>query len=483
MNNAIRHTWVVSVGMFLVLFAALSVIQVALTDELNNDSNNARQIYNDRGAPRGAITVDGSPIAESVPAENSNFDYQRVYHDPELYFGITGYYSISAPPTGLEGALNEYLSGQSDSQFFDRMTSLFTGETLEGAQVELTLDPELQRQAYDMLPDGEKGSVVVQEVDTGNIVAMASKPTYDTNDLAVHSTEQFQETIEELEDRDDLSPHYYRPLETTIAPGSVFKLVDLVAMLESGDYDPETVMDNPDEMEFADSDRTLPNFTTGLCHQRTESDLTWIVAQSCNTPFGEAALDLGEDTLRETAEEFGWNQAPQIPLRTQPSAFPEDVGGQAPLAYSAIGQQNVTATALQINMMASAIANGGTLMHPNLVDSIRGSDLQLLDQPDPEVFNEVTSEEVAEEITEMMVAVTEEGTGQSAQSSSFDVAAKTGTAEGTQEGMVNSWITGFAPADNPQYAVTISYENIDYETGSSLTGPQMLQLLEAVIEP
>lgn len=482
MNNAIRLTWVVSVGMFLVLFAALSVIQVALTDQLNSDQKNARQIYNDRGAPRGAITVDGSPIAESVPAENSNFDYQRVYHDPELYFGITGFYPVAAHPTGLERELDEYLSGRSDSQFFDRITSLFTGETLEGAQVELTLDPQLQRQAYDLIPEGQRGSIVVQEVDTGDVVAMASKPSYDTNDLAVHSTEQYNQNISALEDAEHVSPYYFRPINGTIAPGSVFKLVDLVAMLESGDYEPDTVLENPNELELPDSNRTLPNFTTGLCHQRTESDLTWIVAQSCNTPFGEAALDLGADPLLEAAEDFGWNQSLQIPLQTSASAFPE-VESQADLAYSSIGQGSVTATPLQINMVSSAIANGGTLMQPNLVDSIRGSDLQLLEQPDPQVLNEVTSEQVSDEITEMMTTVVEEGTGQPAQSGSFEVAAKTGTAETGQEGLVHTWITGFAPADDPQYAVTVVYENIDYETGHSMTGPQMRQMLEAVIEP
>ena len=83
----------------------------------------------------------------------------------------------------------------------------------------------------------------------------------------------------------------------------------------------------------------------------------------------------------------------------------------------------------------------------------------------------------------MMEAVVDEGTGQSAQSQSFDVAAKTGTAETGNEGQVHTWITGFAPADDPQYAVTVVYENIDYETGHSMTGPQMRQMLEAVIEP
>ena len=126
MNNAIRHAWVVSVGLFLVLFGALSFIQVALTDELNSHPDNVRQLYQDRGAPRGAVTVDGTAIAESVPAEGTTFDYQRVYHDPELYSGITGFFSIAEPPTGLEAAMNDYLTGQSDSQFFDRISSLFT---------------------------------------------------------------------------------------------------------------------------------------------------------------------------------------------------------------------------------------------------------------------------------------------------------------------------------------------------------------------
>lgn len=110
MNNAIRHTWVVSVGLFITLFAALSIIQVGVTDELNANPNNVRQLYEDRGAPRGAITVDGTAIAESVPSDNSSFDYQRVYNAPELYSGITGTYSI-ANATGLERTLNEYLSG------------------------------------------------------------------------------------------------------------------------------------------------------------------------------------------------------------------------------------------------------------------------------------------------------------------------------------------------------------------------------------
>ncbi|MGJ9372344.1 penicillin-binding transpeptidase domain-containing protein [Nesterenkonia sp. CF4.4] len=481
MNNAIRHTWVVSVGLFITLFVALSIIQVAMTDELNANPNNVRQVYEDRGAPRGAITVDGAAIAESVPSENSSFDYQRVYNEPELYSGITGTYSIAANPTGLEGTLNEYLSGQSDSQFFDRITSVFTGDTMDGGQVELTLDSELQQLAYDQIPDGTRGSIIVSEIATGDIKAMAAKPSYDNNLLAVQDSTELVANQERLETDPDLR-YTSRAISSTLAPGSVFKLVDLVAMLESGDYEADTVLANPNSITLPDSNTQLENFGRGICAQRPQAELSWIVAQSCNTPFAEAAMDLGQGPIQDSAEAFGFNSGDLgIPLRVETSNFPEDLSDAA-LAQSSIGQFDVTSTPLQMNMVAAAIANDGTLMKPNLVDAIRGSDLQLLTASEPETLSEVTSGEVADEITEMMVGVVESGTATRAQTQSFQVAAKTGTAEVGDTGQVNSWITGFAPADDPQYAVTVAYERIDFDTGSSLTAPQMLTMLEAAIE-
>lgn len=485
MNNAIRHTWVVSVALFISLFAALSLIQVALAGDLNSHPQNARQTIADAGAPRGPITVDGAPIAESVPADASEYDYQRVYNDPELYSEITGFFSVvEGSPSGIEQSLNEYLSGRSDAQFFDRITSLFTAEAMQGAQVELTIDGELQRMAHDMIPDGQRGTIVVTDVTTGEVRAMASKPTYNTNDLAVHSGSQFQENMEQVQSIDGLSPYRSRALNVPISPGSTFKLVDTLAMLESGDYDLDTDLDNPNQIQLPQSESTLSNLATGSCNERQEAEFTWIFAQSCNTPFAEAAMDLGEDTIRDAAERFGWNDSSvSIPLDMTASVFPE-MHGDAELALSSIGQLNVTATAMQINMAAAAVANDGEMMQPQLVDTVRGADLQILEQPSPTVLNDVMDSSIAADMTELMVETVDSGTGWRAQSNRFDVAAKTGTAERglDDEDAVNSWITGFAPADDPQYAVTVVYEGIDMSTGSELVGTQMLSMLEAVIE-
>ncbi|GAB3849682.1 penicillin-binding transpeptidase domain-containing protein [Nesterenkonia populi] len=483
MNRAIRHTWIVSVAMFMVLLVALSLIQVVLTDDLDSHPTNARQTIQQAGAPRGPITVDGTPIVESVESENSVYDYQRVYHEPELYAGITGFFSVvqEGAPAGIENAENEYLTGQSDSQFFDRVTSLFTGDTLQGAQVELTLDHSLQQAAFDLIPDDARGSIVVTEVDTGEVRAMASKPSYDPNDLAVQSYDQYTANVNQL-DEAGVDPYSFRPMNSTIAPGSTFKLIDAVAMLESGDYEIDEELDNPPEIDLPDTENTLQNFRDGGCDAQSQAELTWIFANSCNTPFAEAAMDMGHGPLLEAAEAFGFNQPMRIPNHVTASNFPEEDLHDAPLALSSIGQDNVTATPLQMNMAAAAIANDGALMQPQMVDTIRGSDLQILSQPAPEVLNDVMSSSTASDIAEMMVETAESGTGAAAAAqTSHDIAVKTGTAEidGTDE--VHSWITGFAPADEPEYAITVTYERTSYTTGSALTAGNFASMVEEVM--
>jgi peptidoglycan glycosyltransferase len=212
-----------------------------------------------------------------------------------------------------------------------------------------------------------------------------------------------------------------------------------------------------------------------------EATLAEIFAQSCNTPFALAAMELGQDRIRTTAENFGFNESFDIPLTVAASQFPEDLDDAA-LAQSSIGQRDVKATALQMNMVAAAIANDGTMMKPQLIDTIRGSDLTLLEDVQPEVFKRSTTPEIAEQMTELMRGPLDGGTAYRAQSDRVDIAAKTGTAQlGADNDLVNSWITGFAPADDPQVAVTIVYQNIDFDTGSELTSTNLKEIMEAVV--
>ncbi len=481
MNESIRYAWYGVVAAFLILVGAASYVQVIAADDLKTHEANSRELYKQFGGPRGPILVGGDPIAESVPSDSSSFDYQRVYHDPALYSGLTGFYSLAYGQTGLEQRLNGWLSGTADDLFIERLRQTFTGAENPGASVELTIDPQIQEVAYSTLPEGMKASVVVSEPDTGRILAMASRPNYDTNLLAVHSTSQASENMDQITD-EGVSPYQNPPIYNIPQPGSTFKIIDAVAMLESGEYSPEGQIPVPNELPLPQTNNTISNFRGGICDQRASADFTWIFAQSCNTPFSQAAMDLGQDALRDVAERFGFNDnSITIPLSVNASTFPEEDIPQATLAQSVLGQVDVRASALQMNMVAAGIANDGTVMRPQLVDTVRGPDLNVLEEPQPEVYSEATTPEVADQMTEMMIQVVESGTAMPGRSS-IPIAAKTGTADIGTTGKVNSWITGFAPADDPQVAVTLVYEETDYSVGSQLTATNLKKIVEAVVE-
>ncbi|HEY4535551.1 MAG TPA: penicillin-binding transpeptidase domain-containing protein [Enteractinococcus sp.] len=481
MNESIRYAWYGVVAAFLVLIGAASYIQVIGADDLRTHEANSRELYKQFGGPRGPILVGGEPIAESVPSDSSSFDYQRVYHDTELYSGLTGFYSLAYGQTGLEQRLNGWLSGTADDLFIERIRQTFTGAENPGASVELTIDPEIQRVAYSALPEGIEASVVVSEPDTGRILAMASRPNYDTNLLAVHSTTQASENMDEITSA-GISPYQNRPTAVTTEPGSTFKLIDTIAMLESGEYSPDGVIDIPDVLELPQANTPIRNFEGGICDGRGSETLTWIFAQSCNTPFGQAAMDLGQDAILDVAERFGFNDnSITIPLSVAPSRFPTEDMPLATLAQSSLGQVDVQASALQMNMVAAGIANDGTVMVPQLVDTVRGPELNVLEEPQPEVYSEAISPEIADQMTEMMQEVIQSGTAMPGRSS-IPIAAKTGTGQTGTEGKVNSWITGFAPADDPQIAVTLVYQRTDYSVGSQLTATNLKKIVEAVVE-
>lgn len=481
MNESIRYAWFGIVAAFLVLVGAASYVQVIGADDLRTHEANSRELYKQFGGPRGPILVDGDPIAESVPSESTSFDYQRVYHDPNLYSGLTGFYSLAYGQTGLEQRLHDWLSGSADDLFIERLRQTFTGTENPGASVELTLDPELQEVAYNALPEGMEGSVVVSEPDTGRILAMVARPSYDTNLLAVHSTTQASENMDTLREA-GISPYQNRPTYDIAQPGSTFKLIDAIAMLESGEYSPGGSIPVPNELPLPQTNNTISNFRGGICDNRASADFTWIFAQSCNTPFSQAAMDLGQDAILDVAERFGFNDdSINIPLSVTASHFPTEDIPQATLAQSVLGQVDVRASALQMNMIAAGIANDGVVMHPQLVDTIRGPDLDVLEETQPEVYSEAITPDVAEDMTTMMQEVVQSGTAMPARSS-IPIAAKTGTADIGETGKVNSWITGFAPADDPQVAVTLVYQNTDYSVGSQLTATNLKTIVEAVVE-
>src|SRR5690606_3565658 len=134
--------------MFGALLVSTTTITVLQVDNLRADGRNVRTLYDSYSAERGPILVAGQPVAESSPVDDQ-YKFQRVYTSPELYAAITGYFTLNQGTTGVEGSLNDYLSGTANDQFLAQVNAILTGQTPKGAAVELTIDPVVQQAAWD----------------------------------------------------------------------------------------------------------------------------------------------------------------------------------------------------------------------------------------------------------------------------------------------------------------------------------------------
>ena len=238
MDRAIRRMWMSAACVFVLLMGTLSYIQFFDSKTLMANPWNSRALYDNYGSARGSIVVDGTEIASSVKSDDE-YNYQRVYNHPLKYAALTGYFSTIYGATGLEAAMDKELAGTSDSQFYDRVAQLFSGSSAQGASVELTINSKLQDIAYNAL-QGRKGAVVALNPKTGEILAMASSPSYDPNLLSSHSGSSVIANYQALTADED-HPLFNRAIAgNTYSPGSTFKIIDAVAALESGKYNAES---------------------------------------------------------------------------------------------------------------------------------------------------------------------------------------------------------------------------------------------------
>ena len=169
-----------------------------------------------------------------------------------------------------------------------------------------------------------------------------------------------------------------------------------------------------------------------------------------------------------------------------PSTIPAELNAPQ-TAQSAIGQFDVRVTPLQVAMVSAAIANKGIVMSPYLIKDTRNSDLEVIEQTQPEKLSQAITPDVAAALTRMMIAVVQSGTGTPAQISGIQVAGKTGTAQHAVGSAPHAWFTAFAPADRPRVAVAVVVEdggNAGSEAfGGRVAAPIARQVIEAVMNP
>ncbi|MBD8011759.1 penicillin-binding transpeptidase domain-containing protein [Microbacterium sp. NPDC077391] len=482
MTKELRRLSFVILAMFLSLFAATSWIQVVDADSLAQNPANTRTRLDSYQIQRGSIIVDGTAIATSVPADD-RYQYQRMYSDPALWAPITGYYNpVLDSRTGIEGALNSDLSGTGSNAFFGEIERILSGQPQQGLSVQLTMDPQAQRAAYDAM-QGLKGAVVAIEPATGRVLAMVSTPGFDTNALAAHDPAVVEAEYDRLAADPD-KPLYNRAIGGNLnPPGSTFKVVVAAAALASGEWTLDSTFPNPARYTLPGTSTTVSNAWGGACGDGETTTLAQALKLSCNIPMAELAVELGDKRIREMAEKFGFNTDLEIPLAVTPSSYPSGLSDDA-TALTGFGQGKVTATPLTIAMVAAGLANDGTVMKPRMVDAVIGDDFAVHTQFDDEVLAEALDPEAADALTAVLVEGVASGAATGARIDGVDVAGKTGTAENGGK-PYTLWFTGFAPAEDPQVAVAVVVEDGGGRgtsgSGNAIAAPIAKKVIEAVL--
>ncbi|HYX95263.1 MAG TPA: penicillin-binding protein 2 [Geodermatophilus sp.] len=476
MNAPLRRVAISVLVLFTLLIVNVNVIQVVRSDELRSDGRNTRVLVEEYDSERGSIVAGGTEIANSVPTDDA-LTYLRQYANGPVFAPVTGYYSLVYGNAQMERAADDVLSGEDARLFTRRLADLFTGRDPSGGDVVLTLDPAVQEAAMAGLK-GVTGAVVALDPSTGAVLGMASTPTYDPNQLSSHDPAAIRAYADQLGSQ-QIDPRLNRAINARYSPGSIFKVVVSAAALSSGQYTPDTVIPAPQELVLPGTRTALENFGGSACDPSGRQSLIDALTISCNTAFAQLGIDLGEDRVRKMAEAFGIDdEGMKIPLTVDGSTIGE-IQNDAELGVSSIGQQDVQLTPLQAAMIASAVADDGTLMRPYLVDQVRAPDLSVIDQTDPEELSQPVSAEVAGQLTEMMTSVVENGSGRRARIPGVTVAGKTGTAQNA--GPDHNWFIGFAPADDPQIAVAVFVAN-GGGTGGDVSAPIARDVMQAYLD-
>lgn len=488
MNTPIRRMAVLCLVLFLALLLNATWVQYVQAGSLNERNDNRRVRDAEFSRERGAILVNGNPVAQSVPVDDQ-FKYQRRYPQPLKFAHLTGFFSYIYGATAVESNQNTVLSGSDPRFFVNRLVDTLSNKQPEGGSVSLTVDPAAQSAAFDGIqalgPDTQ-AAVVALEPSTGKILAMVSNPTYDPNKIASHDLEQSQSDYERLIE-DPAKPMFNRAIQEVYPPGSTFKLVTAAAALESGDYDPDSQVDGRATYRLPDTSVDVPNDSGSSCGG-DRITLTQALQVSCNVAFLRLGNELGADALSEQAEKFGFGQRYLSGLGAQAvSVFPEELN-EPNTALSAIGQFEVAATPLQMALTTATIANNGQGMRPYLVDEVRAPDLSVLEKTaEEEMPDRAMSSTSASLLTQMMVETVDQGTAAPAQIPNIKVAGKTGTAQSAADRNPYAWFVSFAPADNPEVAVAVLVQDAGVErdaiSGGGLAAPIAKSVMEAVIGP
>jgi penicillin-binding protein A len=475
MNTHLRRSFYLFVAGFVGLVLMLAYWQVYSREALANNPENGFQTQRSVSSPRGLILAgDGETVlAKSVKRPTPRGPvYDRVYPLGEPFSNVVGYWSTRYGATGIEIGNNSDLSSiAGEPETLDDLINRATGGPQPGNNVVLTIDPELQELAYQELSASStgRGSVVALNPQTGEILAMATSPSFDPNNI--------DENYPELANAEN-APLVDRATQSLYPPGSVFKVITAAAALEAGV--------RPEDKFFDSGAYELPGYTVHNFQDKDYGEVTFTraLAYSINVVFAKIAVTIvGAERLTEMALNFGFGDPyDDFPIPVSGSSvnsLPPDQWTTGTLAQTAFGQGEVQTNSFEMALVAAAIANDGEMVEPRIVREVRTPDGIILDKPTPSISRRALPADTAATLNEMMQQVIIQGGLTEAEIEGIKVAGKTGTAE-SGNGDPHSWWITFAPADDPKIAMCVMIENGGRADRGAL--PVAARLMRAYLE-
>ena len=416
------------VALFLLMMGNfIYYVQVKSIDDINN-SYNTRQENLAAMVIRGSILAsDGQVIARTVTDEKGQ--EKREYPFGPLFAHVAGYSTKGR--LGLESMANISLL-TSNAQLSEKISNEVAEEKNIGDNIITTLDVDLQRCAFEALGI-YKGAIVAMDPTDGRILAMVSNPGFDPNTIAAD--------WDELNARTDTSPLLNRVTLGLYPPGSTFKIVTLLEYLREND-DPEAYSFN------CKGSFTFDGVTVNCYHGSVHGQigLKRSFAKSCNSSFANIGSMLDNKSFNKTARDLLFDSDLPLKIPYKQSSFPlVNESDTEEKLHCAIGQGKILASPIHICMITAAIANGGMLRKPYLIDRIENYTGDIVKQYHPADHKRLMSSDEAGSLMEYMEAVVSEGTGSKLSGQDYTVAGKTGSAEfGDQKGESHAWFTGYA---------------------------------------
>lgn len=440
-NQEMLYVSYLFLGIFVCMIGYFVYFQTVVSSNVITSPYNKRQdTFADRVIRGNILTADGEVIATTdIKADGTE---TRVYPDGRMYSHVVGY--ASHGKTGIE-LLGNYQLLSSHAYFLERFVNEVKEEKNMGDQIVTTLNSELQKAAYDALGN-RKGAVVALEPSTGKVLAMVSKPDFDPNEI-----DGSWNAISGSGDSVLLN----RATQGLYPPGSTFKIVTLLEYLREGN--------DPDNWSYeCHGSFTQDEVTIGCYHGKSHGtiDLKTAFAKSCNGAFAKIGLELENRKFKETCKELLFNNDLPLELPYKKSSVKLDSElSTGTVMQTAIGQATTEVTPMHMAMITAAVANGGNLMKPYLMDSVENYTGERVKKYMPASYGRLMTAEEAAILTEYMAETVQNGTATALKNEVYTAAGKTGTAEySSDKSKSHAWFVGFSNVDDPDLVVCVVVE-------------------------